>query len=84
MQPEIAYINKLLRMRKGMGTASKMDRSKECKFLRDHISYNGYNTPAAAKGFFRKHSIIIHSLIGRKGGKLEREFNGFIEGVKQC
>ena len=84
MQPEIEFINKLIRMRKRAEKlkVTKVNRMRDVTFLESHLTYNNYNTPEKAKGFFIRHSERIHNLIGVRKGKLEDEYNNFLQGAK--
>lgn len=77
-QPEIKFVNKLIRMRlsaERVGGNRKPNVASVAEWLKRHIEANKYNLPIEAKLFFIRHSEKIEYLIPSGKDKLFEEFN---------
>ena len=75
-QPEIKFINKIIRIRRyceKTGGNKLTGVMKHVNWLDKHIKFNGYTTPEMAKGFLKREMIRIAFIIPSGKTKLFNE-----------
>ena len=77
IQPEIAFVNKLIRIRlaaERLGGNRKPGVVETANWLKLHIKANGYVNPNESRSFFERHLDKIEYLIPSGKPKLREEF----------
>ena len=82
MQPEIKFINKIIRIRRyceKKGGNKLPGVMEHVNWLDKHIKFNGYKTPESAKGFLKREMIRIAFIIPSGKMKLFDELNELVK-----